>query len=140
IDTKPLDAIVAPPAISAAPGSLPSAETPEAKSAAKKPALVSDSPEPEQGLSPESKKILKKVPSGLDKKKPGKPEKLAIDHAKDTGSELKDDVSAQPVEHEAAGIKIEIKKQQANLNYELDKAYNALIAGQTEAAIEIYKG
>ncbi len=41
--------------------------------------------------------------------------------------------------HESLGISIEIKTPPPNVGYQLEQAYNALIAGHTEEAVEIYR-
>lgn len=128
---------------SKAPEALPAIATPAAPVPkpvpVEEPAVISPS-EPSMDLSAESKKIAKKIPSNMDKKNTGDTEKLNIDRAKDVQDALKPEAQQEiAVKHEAMGIKIEVKNQKSNLNYELEKAYNAILTGHAESAIEIYK-
>jgi Tfp pilus assembly protein PilF len=129
------------PATPAAPLPAPvtaSDTTPPVKAIAPLTAPVTDiASEPDRELSPESKKLLRKFPAHLDS--PAKTKgKLQVDHAKNTPKNLNDDNAS--VKHEAMGIKIEIKKPRMDMDYQLEQAYNALVAGQTDAAIDLYKG
>jgi tetratricopeptide (TPR) repeat protein len=110
--------------------------------AAQKPYSPLDS-EPAQGLSPQSEAIAERMPSRLNDatEKPVRP--FAIDRTKDLDAVFaEDEVEVQPaktVEHEAMGVKIRVSSAPVDLNYELEKAYNALMSGQPTLAIEIYK-
>jgi Tfp pilus assembly protein PilF len=98
--------------------------------------------EPERDLSAESKKVVKGMPSGLDKRKKPGSELVEIDRTKDLSAisgSPGETITESTVKHEAHGIKIEMKNRKANLNYELEKAYYALLAGNTSEATEIYK-
>jgi tetratricopeptide (TPR) repeat protein len=158
LDANPPPASSTPPVVVTVPASEPApAETqpeemqeeivtvaPEEKTSAPEAEapLTPESSEPVMDLSQQSKAILKKIPSNLDGNKKSGPAKLDIDHAKDTSELLKPEeppAEDGSVRHESMGIKIEVKKRQANINYELEKAYNALIAGQATEAIEIYR-
>lgn len=113
----------------------PLIEEPPATEAAETPS------EPAPTLSAASKTILDKINPKPDAPKKGKHEPLSIDRAKDTqeiseGSPVAETAS---VHHESMGIKIEVKSRPVNYDYELEKAYNALIAGQTDVAVAIYK-
>lgn len=98
--------------------------------------------EPPPTLSEESKAILEKIPSGIDSKKPAPDVKLDIARAKDTKH-----ISAEPAPPaqgatattNAMGMSIQTKTAPLNFDYELEKAYNAIVAGHTEVAIEIYE-
>lgn len=93
--------------------------------------------EPRRELSPASKAILRKIPANIDApaKKTAGP--IAVDRSKKVSSNAV--VSANSVTHEEMGIKIEVKEPTLDLSYELEKAYNATIAGQTSIAMDIYK-
>ena len=109
--------------------------------ASAKPAYSPLDSEPLQGLSGESKSMLKKIPSNLDKPKASPANALTIDRAKDLEaiSKPEENTVSSTVTHEAMGIKIEVKNHSPNLDYELEKAYNALVSGQPSLAMEIYK-
>ncbi|MDX2072820.1 MAG: tetratricopeptide repeat protein [Alphaproteobacteria bacterium] len=100
-------------------------------------AVASDPSEPAPTLSSQSKAIIDKVPAVADKK----PETAAakpveITHAKETNV-----LSAAPAPqaNEALGVKVGSVRTKVDVNYELERAYNALIAGQSETAIQIYE-
>lgn len=97
-------------------------------------------PVTEPKLSKESRDILKKIPSSLDKKKEAEkpPPPVDIDRAAPM-DDLFGEQSGEISSHEAMGISIEVKKPNINTNYELERAYNALIAGNQEDAIAIYQ-
>src|SRR5262249_52514203 len=86
-----------------------------------------------------SRKIIDKIPSRLDKPKRKSTEKFSVEHAKDTQDMFKADEQPQTIKHEALGIKIEVKRPQFDANYQLTQAYNAMVAGNTQDSIEIYK-
>lgn len=100
--------------------------------------------EPKMNLSPASKSMVSKIPSNIDRPK-AKPEgPFNIARAKDTKDLFKGDPAlaentGDTITHEAMGIKIQVKNRQMNLDYELEKAYDALVAGQPSMAMEIYK-
>lgn len=89
------------------------------------------------GLSNETRRILAHFPRGLDSRK-GAASKtpFTIDRTDPRINELFSENydPAQPV-----GINIQVKKPDVNINYELEKAYNALISGNQTDAIQMYK-
>lgn len=86
--------------------------------------------EPLAGLSKASEATIKKLPANIGKPK-AKPEgPFEVERAKDVSG---------VITHEAMGIKIAVSKPAVNLDYELEKAYEALSAGQPSMAIQIYK-
>ncbi|MCE2927062.1 MAG: tetratricopeptide repeat protein [Rickettsiales bacterium] len=101
--------------------------------------------EPEMALSDKSEAIARRIPSNLDRPTRPQPEEVTIDRARNLDDVFEDDVKVdkggdvQAVQHEAMGIKIEVKNRNRNLDYELEKAYDALVTGQPSLAIEIYK-
>jgi Tfp pilus assembly protein PilF len=146
ITTTPAPTPVIPAA--PAPAIAAPATKPAAKTADVKPAVVeksatqankSENSEPKATLSNESKNILNKIPANIDTPAKKSVEPIAVDRSapKDTA---KDNASSPAsVKHEAMGIKIEVKSPKLDLSYELEKAYNAMTAGQSETAIGIYK-
>lgn len=92
-------------------------------------------------LSDESRRILDRMPSGVDTPKK-KPSKLDVARAKDTKYVSKDQLAPEPDKADktgTAGVKIAVKKPGEDWNYELEKAYGAVTSGQTDAAVQIYK-
>jgi tetratricopeptide (TPR) repeat protein len=102
---------------------------------------AADATEPKRILSEASKEIVRNIhPQPKAERGPAKP--VFIEHARDLThlDQQPQPVSAEgQIGHEAMGVKIEIKAPRINFDYELEKAYNALIAGQSNVAIEIYK-
>ena len=104
---------------------------------------TADATEPKRMLSDESKQIVQNLhlkPKDAVARGPSKP--VFIEHARDLTSldqQPQVPVKDGEVSHEAMGVKIEIKPPKINFDYELEKAYNALIAGQSNVAIQIYK-
>jgi Tfp pilus assembly protein PilF len=122
------------------PVSTPAITAPHTSAVQEAPQPAPEEPKPE--LSEESKKIIEKIPSGMDQEKPAT-SPIAIDHAKDTSYVSKSEGVAgtdgeATVGNDAMGIKIRVNKVNTNTNYELEKAYNALLNGQTGEAIKIY--
>lgn len=93
------------------------------------------SPEP---LSDESKKILSKVPSKLDAPAKTKGGKMKVDRM---SPELKSlvDKSPQIETYDATGVSIKVQRPGLDANFELNRAYTALMGGDTTVAIETYK-
>lgn len=98
----------------------------------------------ENRLSRESRRILSRIHSVSDKQTsivmPKGP--VEIEHQRQSDSRLvpPSEVVADAVkEVEGVGIKIAVRRPNVNVNYQLEKAYDALIAGYPETAIGIYK-
>lgn len=92
---------------------------------------------PAKELSDESRTILSHVPSQLDKSKPvGAPVKMDR-----ISPEIKEVLGHKADEEtfESVGLSIKVRRPGLDTNYELNRAYNALMAGDTTAAIEVYK-
>ncbi|MFZ4541181.1 MAG: tetratricopeptide repeat protein [Rickettsiales bacterium] len=90
---------------------------------------------PEQ-LSDTSKRILSKIPSKLDAPKT-KAGKLAINRM---SPDVKDKVGAGKVEsYDSVGISIKVQRAGLDTNFELNRAYDALMAGDTATAVATYK-
>lgn len=97
--------------------------------------------EPPAALAPESKELLEKVGSKLSppKDKPS-PKALKVNHARDMQDLFKaDELPAAGIQNDALGVKVENKNSKVNIDYELERAYDAINSGQSEAAIDTYK-
>ena len=93
-------------------------------------------PAPEK-LSDATKNIISKIPSHIDSAKP-KSGKLGINRMSPTVQDL--DVKSGKIEtFDAVGLSIKVKKPGIDTGYELNNAYNALMAGENQQAIETYK-
>ncbi len=90
-----------------------------------------------EGLSDRTKDIVSHIPSKLDTNKT-KSGKLAV---KRMTPELQDlGKTAGKVEsYDATGLSIKVRRPGLDTNYELNRAYSALMGGDTTQAIETYK-
>ncbi len=101
--------------------------------------------EPEPTLSRESVRIAERIPSNLDAPRGNAVEEVEIDRSRELSNRFPQQpaVKEQPQQpaskHEAMGISISVSQPNPNLDYELEKAYDALATGQPSLAIEIYK-
>ena len=138
-DVAEFDRLLMPPSPEATvkSGALPPIDSAKTQAKAKTAAAPeAASSEPPSGLSQESRDILKNIPSNLDREH-GNDQTVKISRTKDTDylqSQDKHDASAKDM-----GITVEVKKPGIDVNYELEKAYNALMSGHSADAIEIYK-
>lgn len=103
--------------------------------------LAEPSAEPAESLSPKSRDLLKKVsPKIVPKKENPVPKSLDINRTHGMQDLFKDDTaSGAGMFQEQLGVKVERKNQRINLDYELERAYDALNSGQSEVAMETYK-
>lgn len=92
-----------------------------------------------------SKELLRKMPQKLGDQQPQLPDELLepfiVDRSKQ-GREIydpTDDAQVQNARSQSLGVKIEVKSPRIDTNHELEKAYNALMSGQTTAAQEMYR-
>ncbi len=132
-----------PPITAPAPAPAPAPAKPAKQvvtpSEAAPPAAEEAASDPSQGLAQSSKDIVGRLPAMADEK-PKEPKGLTIDHTKETTDAFEAEVAPPDQEtHQIAGVKIEVKTPAMNINYELEKAYNALLSGQSANAIDIYK-
>ena len=104
------------------------------------PAETADKTEPKPTLSEESKKIAHNLHPVSPNKAHGASKPVLVTHARDLKSlDQPSQVVDAAVSHEVSGMKIEVKQPRINFSYELDKAYMALIGGQSNVAIATYK-
>ena len=97
--------------------------------------------EPPAGLAPESKELLDKVGSRLSPpKQKTTPKALKVNHSRDMQDLFKaDELPAAGVQNDPLGVKVENKNAKISIDYELERAYDAINSGQSEAAMETYK-
>lgn len=95
----------------------------------------------EEALSPESLKLLNKAtPSAAAEKPTPAPKSLDINRAHGMQDLFKvNDSASAASQGELLGVKVENKEQQINIDGELERAYNAISAGQSDIAIDTYK-
>lgn len=119
----PAPAITAPPVplVVASPAELPPVVTPAA-----------------EPLSGQSKTILSHIPSKLDSVKPASSTKLSLDRVSPEVADVLG-ADAKDAAYESVGLSIKVRRPGLDVNYELNRAYTALMGGDTETAIQVYK-
>lgn len=91
-----------------------------------------------EALSRETKTILSKVPSKIDTPVVPPKQKVVMHQVGTISPDL--NAKAGPIDaYEANGIKISVRRPGLDTNYELNRAYSALTAGNSAAAAEAYK-
>lgn len=126
------------------------------------PAPVTDGTEPQPSLTGTTRKTLSKIPSGLDAasqnngspivldrqkaqvppegdKKPDAEKKPEDAAKKPEGAGKKDEAPAAAEPANPLGIKVGVGTPGFDAQYELERAYNALVAGDNETAIRFYQ-
>ena len=89
-------------------------------------------------LSPEEKAILRRIPDTLEKPPAGPTRNASIRRVSPEVSALLPKLEKES-RYESAGIKISIRRDRLDTPYELTRAYEALMAGDSELAVEIYQ-
>lgn len=90
-----------------------------------------------ESLSADSKKVLSTVPSRIDASKYGKGGKLAI---KRMTPEIQSLATKTEIgSYDSAGLSIKVQRPGLDSNFELNRAYNAMLGGEPGEAIAIYK-
>ncbi len=109
----------------------------EVKPDVKKTAAKKSDPDP--ALSPKSREVLNKIKPPKAKKEKYSPP-FKVDRSHDMQDLFKGNETA-PVGSVAdpLGVKVDRKKQNVNIDYELEQAYNATVSGQSEAAMTAYQ-
>jgi tetratricopeptide (TPR) repeat protein len=94
---------------------------------------ATDSPPPPQDLSPQSKAILEKLPPERNAIEAERPP-VQIEHSRHSS------LDGEGVrKHDGAGISISVHQPKPNINHMLESAYEALLAGNQEDAISLYR-
>lgn len=129
-----LPATVAKPIVMAAPAPM----TPAPVVVAAKPPVDDISPIVQPDLSSQSREMLSHVPSRIDSPVAGKTTHVKLDRVSPQIQQVlgKD---SQEQNYESAGISITVRRPGLDTNYELNSAYNSLMGGDTQRAIQIYK-
>ncbi|MFM9889999.1 MAG: tetratricopeptide repeat protein [Rickettsiales bacterium] len=89
-------------------------------------------------LSTQSKTILSRIPSKLDTTKPGKTTKLALERVSPEVADVLG-ADAKDAAYESVGLSIKVRRPGLDVNFELNRAYTALMGGDTDTAIQVYK-
>lgn len=92
---------------------------------------------PKDELSDETRSILSHVPANIDRAKV-QTGSIKMDRV---DPEIKSILggNAQEESYEAVGLSIKVRRPGLDTNYELNRAYSALMGGDTQTAIETYK-
>ena len=85
-------------------------------------------------LSPQDKKIIDSLPPEVHKKSVT-PDPIRMNHERQNTLESDDQVK----KHNGIGIQISVREPKVNINKLLDNAYNELLAGDQENAIQSYR-
>jgi Flp pilus assembly protein TadD len=117
------------PVISAVPTMAAPAAAPGAR--------VIVAPQPET-LSDETRTVISGIPSKLDTPPVQKATKLTMDRVSPQIQNVLGK-EAQEESYEAVGLSIKMRRPGLDTNHELNDAYTALMGGDTQRAIEIYK-
>ena len=135
----PAAAVLAPPAAETAAAkesAAPPKATPPPAIAAAKPAE-----KPTSKLSDQTRAILSMLPGsaeGIANQKASKSESLSVDRVSpEVEAALGDKVKVE--KFEAVGLSIKVRRPGLDVNHELDRAYNALLGGDSASAISIYQ-
>ncbi len=94
----------------------------------------------QQVLSEETKRMLSAVPSAIDSPKDSKKQRVDIERDNldnSVFSEIGEDYDPSAAT-DTVGMAIDVKRPTIDMNYELERAYNAIASGQTEIARESY--
>lgn len=108
------------------------------------PAVVAPKPVPaiasaaEDALSNESKTILSHIPSQIDTVKAKKAKNIAMSRVSPEVQELLGN-DPKVDAYESVGLSIKVRRPGLDTNHELGRAFNALMAGETQDAVRIYK-
>lgn len=88
-------------------------------------------------LTPQTRQILSRLPSHLDEVKP-KGGAISVSRV---SPEIQDVLGSKAKEesYESVGLSIKVRRPGLDESYELNRAYAALMGGDTDTAIEIYK-
>lgn len=90
-------------------------------------------------LSTQSKTILSRIPSKLDSPRAAtKSAALKLDRVSPEIADLLG-ADAKDAAYEAVGLSIKVRRPGLDVNYELNRAYTALMGGDTSTAIQVYK-
>lgn len=89
-------------------------------------------------LSSATKTTLSRLPSALDKPATGPVTRTSIQRVSPEVEAIRPKLE-QEASYSSAGIKITISRQRLDEPYELNRAYEALMAGDSEQAVEIYQ-
>lgn len=100
---------------------------------------AADPSEPAPTLSSQSKAILAKLPQMADPKVKETPKNVAITRGKPTTTDLSGKASAAAEEPKNLGLSIGSASVKMDTSYELGRAYDALVAGNSDIAIGIYE-
>lgn len=92
----------------------------------------------DESLSNESKTILSHIPSQIDTVKAKKAKTIAMTRVSPEVQSLLGDAGKVDA-YEAVGLSIKVRRPGLDTNYELGRAFTALMGGETQEAVRIYQ-
>jgi len=105
------------------------------------PVIGTNAPPPSEmhsKLSPETKAILGRIPSHVGTAAAPTFSRTAVNRVSPQVARLIPELE-KDAEYESVGLKISVSRQHLDSGYELNRAYDALIAGDSEQAVDIYQ-
>lgn len=93
---------------------------------------------PHNALSSESRQLLSNIPSSLEPK-PEPVRKVTVSRIDPDIANILNAGSDSNISESTASLGVKVKQPNYNVDYELEKAYQAVLGGSIEQAIEIYK-
>ena len=99
---------------------------------------VNASPPASPALSPEERAILSRIPDTLEKPPVGPTRRASIQRMSPEVAAMLPKLEKN-AHYESTGIKISVSRPRLDTPYELTRAYDALMVGDSEEAVEIYQ-
>lgn len=119
--------------------SVPLEVSPHVVAAAPEPTgSVNASPPASPALSPEERAILSRIPDTLEKPPVGPTRRASIQRMSPEVAAMLPKIE-KDARYESTGIKISVSRPRLDTPYELTRAYDALMVGDSEGAVEIYQ-
>ena len=119
--------------------SVPLEVSPHVVAAAPEPTgSVTASPPASPALSPEERAILSRIPDTLEKPPVGPTRRASIQRMSPEVAAMLPKLE-KDAHYESTGIKISVSRPRLDTPYELTRAYDALMVGDSEGAVEIYQ-
>lgn len=136
--TAPAAVTVAPAAVASAPAPIIVPEPVGAMAPATPAPVAVAAAAPASTMNEQTRSILSTIPSRIDTVPAEKASKVSLARVSPQIQEVLGK-EAQEDAYESVGLSIKVRRPGLDTNYELNNAYTALMGGDTQRAIEIYK-
>ncbi len=113
---------------------VPMAEVPPGPAVA----VAQGPPAPRSTLTPQTRAILSEIPSRIDTPAPPSGGNIALDRVSPEIQQLLGPGEKEE-KFQSVGLSIAVRRPGLDTNYELNRAYTALMGNDTQTAIEVYK-